>query len=51
MEQCRTTVVIEPRSLVRGALISLLTSHSYLVVGSFASTTDLEQVVAGSRRT
>ncbi len=43
MKQGSTTVVIEPRSLVRGALISLLTSHSYRVVGGFASTADIDK--------
>ncbi len=43
MEQCRTTIVIEPRWLVRGALVSLLTSHSYRVIGSFASRADIDK--------
>jgi two-component system nitrate/nitrite response regulator NarL len=36
------TIVIEPRSLVREALVSLMASHSYQVVGSFASTGQIE---------
>jgi two-component system nitrate/nitrite response regulator NarL len=36
------TIVVEPRSLVREALVSLMTRHSYEVVGQFASTADLE---------
>ena len=35
--------VIEPRSLIRGALVSLMANHSYQVVGSFASTADMEK--------
>ena len=42
MQQGIATIVIEPRSLVRGALVSLMANHSYQVVGSFASTTDVE---------
>jgi len=42
MQQCIATIIIEPRSLVREALVSLMASHSYQVVGSFASTTDVE---------
>jgi len=44
MQQGIATIVIEPRSLVRGALVSLMANHSYQVVGSFASTTDLEYI-------
>ena len=33
--------IIEPRSLVRDALVSLMASHSYHVVGSVASTADI----------
>jgi two-component system, NarL family, nitrate/nitrite response regulator NarL len=36
------TIVIEPRSLVREALVSLLASHSYKIVGGVASTADIE---------
>jgi two-component system, NarL family, nitrate/nitrite response regulator NarL len=36
------TIVIEPRLLVREALVSLMAAHSYHVVSSFASTTDIE---------
>lgn len=42
MGRCVATIVIEPRSLVREALVSLLTSHSYEVVGGVASTTDID---------
>ena len=35
------TIVIEPRSLVREALVSLLASHSYHVIGGVASTADI----------
>ena len=42
MQQSIATIVIEPRSLVREALVSLMASHSYQVVGSFASTADIE---------
>jgi len=42
MQQNIATIVIEPRSLVREALVSLMASHSYQVVGSFASTTNVE---------
>ena len=45
MEQFVATIVIEPRSLVREALISLMASHSYEVVGSFASTADIENAL------
>ncbi|WP_428667597.1 response regulator transcription factor [Reyranella sp.] len=43
MKQGSTTVVIEPRSLVREALISLLTGHSYQVVGNFGSTAGMDK--------
>lgn len=42
MGQCVATIVIEPRSLVRAALVSLVASHSYQVVGDFAATADIE---------
>jgi len=45
MQQDIATIVIEPRSLVRGALVSLMANHSYQVVGSFASTTDVENML------
>ena len=45
MQQGIATIVIEPRSLVRGALVSLMANHSYQVVGSFASTTDVENTL------
>lgn len=35
------TMVIEPRSLVREALVSLITRHSYHIVGNIASTADI----------
>ena len=41
MGQHLATIVIEPRSLVREALISLIASHSYHVVGGIASTADI----------
>mgnify|MGYP003909274857 CR=1 FL=1 len=41
MGQCVDTIVIEPRSLVREALVSLMVSHSYQVIGSIASATDI----------
>ena len=36
------TIIVEPRSLVRGALVSLMASHSYHVVGDVASTADID---------
>jgi two-component system nitrate/nitrite response regulator NarL len=36
------TIVIEPRSLVREALVSLMSRHSYRMVASFASTADID---------
>jgi two-component system, NarL family, nitrate/nitrite response regulator NarL len=42
MGQCVATIVIEPRLLVREALVSLMASHSYQVVGGVASTADIE---------
>jgi len=46
------TAIIEPRALMREALISLMTSHSYHVVGAVASTTDIDKsmLVADSPR-
>jgi len=41
MEERVATLIIEPRSLVREALVSLMTSHSYHVVGGVASTADI----------
>jgi two-component system, NarL family, nitrate/nitrite response regulator NarL len=41
MGHCVATIVIEPRSLVREALVSLMASHSYRVTGSVASTADI----------
>ena len=37
-----TTLIIEPRSLVREGLVSLMASHSYHVVGGVASTADID---------
>ena len=42
MEQCVATIVIEARLLVREALVSLMASHSYQVVGGVASTADID---------
>jgi two-component system nitrate/nitrite response regulator NarL len=42
MEKCVATIVIEPRLLVREALVSLMASHSYPVVGGVASTADID---------
>jgi two-component system nitrate/nitrite response regulator NarL len=42
MGECVATIVIEPRSLVREALVSLMASHSYHVVGGVASTADID---------
>jgi len=42
MGQTVATIVIEARSLVREALVSLMTSHAYQVVGGFASTAEME---------
>src|SRR5262245_35650343 len=46
------TAIIEPRALMREALTSLMTSHSYHVVGAVASTTDIDKsmLVADSPR-
>ena len=38
-----TTLIVEPRSLVRHALVSLMESHSYHVVGAVASTADIDR--------
>ena len=37
-----TTLIVEPRSLVCEALVSLMASHSYHVVGGVASTADID---------
>jgi two-component system nitrate/nitrite response regulator NarL len=42
MGECVAATIIEPRSLLREALISLMTSHSYHVVGAVASTSDID---------
>src|SRR5262249_35560620 len=41
MGESVTTIVIEPRLLVREALVSLMATHSYHVVRSVASTADI----------
>jgi two-component system, NarL family, nitrate/nitrite response regulator NarL len=43
MGQCGDATIIESRALMREALISLMTSHSYHVVGAVASTTDIDK--------
>lgn len=43
MGQCVATMVIEPRSLVREALVSLMASHSYQIIGDVASTADIDK--------
>jgi len=40
--------IIEPRALMREALISLMTSHSCHVVGAVASTTDIDKSMLGA---
>ena len=42
MSERVATIIIEPRSLVREALVSLMASHSYHVVCGVASTADIE---------
>ena len=42
MKLCVATMIIEPRSLVREALVSLMVSHSYQIVGDVASTADID---------
>ena len=37
-----TTLIVEPRSLVCQALVSLMQSHSYHVIGGIASTADID---------
>ena len=41
MSERVATIIIEPRALVREALVSLMASHSYHVVGGVASTADI----------
>ena len=48
MEQCVATIVIEQRLLVREALVSLMASHSYEVVGGVASTADIDNSLLAS---
>jgi two-component system nitrate/nitrite response regulator NarL len=38
-----TTLIVEPRSLVREGLASLMARHSYHVAGAVASTADIER--------
>jgi two-component system nitrate/nitrite response regulator NarL len=45
MDQVIATIVIEPRSLVREALVSLMVSHSYRVIRSFASIAEIEKIL------
>jgi len=45
MDQVIATIVIEPRSLVREALVSLMVNHSYRVIRSFASIADIEKLL------
>ena len=42
MENLVTTLIVEPRSLVCQALVSLMESHSYHVVGGVSSTADID---------
>jgi len=42
MGECVATIVIEPRLLVREALVSLMASHSYHVVGGVASAAGID---------
>jgi two-component system nitrate/nitrite response regulator NarL len=42
MRELVSTLIIEPRSLVREALISLMARNSYQVVGGVASTADID---------
>jgi two-component system nitrate/nitrite response regulator NarL len=37
-----STIVIDPRALVRGGLVSLVESHSYCVIGQAASARDID---------
>jgi two-component system, NarL family, nitrate/nitrite response regulator NarL len=43
MGECGAAIIIEPRSLMREALISLMTKHSYDVLGAVASATDIDK--------
>jgi len=42
MGKLETTLIVEPRSLVCQALVSLMESHSYHVVGGVSSTADID---------
>ena len=42
MEERIATLIIEPRSLVREGLVSLMASHSYHVIGGVGSTADID---------
>lgn len=44
MRQSVAMMIIEPRSLVREALVSLMISHSFRLVGNIASTTDIDKL-------
>src|SRR5262245_47879688 len=52
MGECVTATIIEPRTLLREALTSLMTSHSCHVLGAVASTTDIDKsmLAAGAPR-
>ena len=52
MEERIATLIIEPRSLVRQGLVSLMASHSYHVIGGVGSTVDIDSslLVAGVPR-
>jgi two-component system nitrate/nitrite response regulator NarL len=43
-----TTLIVEPRSLMREALTSLMVSHSYHVVGAVASTAGIDRSLLGA---
>lgn len=45
MRDRTTTVIVEPRSLLREALVSLMESHPYRIAGSVASMTDIDRCV------
>lgn len=43
MRQSVATMILEPRSLVREALVSLMVGHSFRIVGNIASATDIDK--------
>ena len=43
-----TTLIVEPRSLVREGLVSLMASHSYHVIGGVASPADIDNSVVAA---